>query len=320
MGKAGMNRKSISLAAATLAAVSFQAHGAVDYEGQIKPLIQSKCVECHTTQKTESDKKPKGGLALDSPTAIRAGRVVTPGKPDESEFYIRLILEADDDDIMPPKKEGPPLAEREIALVKAWIEEGAPFGRGGPGIEIPKDITVDKVRSMGANEPDADVIGKLQAMGATVTPVSVQYPQFLSVEFIAQQSKTNDTEIANLLAIAPNIVELDLSRTKVTDEGLKTVGKLARLRKLNLNRTQVTGAGIGHLKELKDLEWLNLYGTPVDDSALPAIAQNRKLKSLYLYNTQISEEGIDKLRKSMSQTKIVTDVVSKATKFDLDDF
>ncbi|MEM0897213.1 MAG: c-type cytochrome domain-containing protein [Verrucomicrobiota bacterium] len=316
-----MKRTPILLhAAAILAAVSITANAAVDYEEQIKPVIAAKCLECHATQQTAADPKPKAGLALDTPNAIRAGRVITPGKPDESEFYVRLILDPEDEEFMPPKKSGPPLSEREVELVKIWIEEGAPFGSGVPGIEIPKDITVETVRTMGANEPNPDVVAQLQNMGITVTPISVQYPQFLTVEFIANQSKTNDQTIQNLLAIAPNIVELDLSRTKITDEGLKTVGKLARLRKLNLNNTGIDGSGLSELKELKDLEWLNLYNTSVDDKALPLIAQNRKLKSIYLFNTQISEEGAENLRQSMSSTKIVTNVVNKATKFDLDDF
>ncbi|MEM9481380.1 MAG: c-type cytochrome domain-containing protein [Verrucomicrobiota bacterium] len=303
-----------------MAAVSFTAHGAVDYEGQIQPIISAKCLECHTTQKTPADPKPKAGLALDTPNAIRAGRVITPGKPDESEFYVRLILDPEDEEFMPPKKSGPPLSPQEVELVKLWIEEGAPFGSGVPSIEIPKDITVETVRTMGASEPDAGIVAQLQNMGATVTPIAVQYPQFLSVEFIANQSKTNDETIRNLLAIAPNIVELDLSRTKITDEGLKTVGKLARLRKLNLNSTKIEGSGLAELKELKDLEWLNLYNTPIDDKALPLIAQNRKLKSVYLFDTQVTEDGVENLRQSMSATKIVTNVVNKATKFDLDDF
>ena len=68
--------------------------------------------------------------------------------------------------------------------------------------------------------------------------------------------------------ISLNTEDLDLSQTKVTDAGLKELGKLKRLTALHLNNTKVTDAGLKELKELKQLEFLNLSNTQVTDAGL----------------------------------------------------
>src|SRR5690606_37530902 len=52
------------------------------FEAQIRPLLAKRCYECH------SDKKQQGEVRLDQREAVLsegpAGRIVVPGKPDES--------------------------------------------------------------------------------------------------------------------------------------------------------------------------------------------------------------------------------------------
>jgi len=99
------------------------ADAAVDFTKQIKPIIESACLHCHCAERVEGD------LRLDSlAMAMAKGAhepAIVPREPEKSSFYRRLVLPADDAEIMPP--EGPPLDERQIALVRQWIEEGAPW-------------------------------------------------------------------------------------------------------------------------------------------------------------------------------------------------
>lgn len=53
---------------------------------------------------------------------------MVPGKPEESSIIQRVVLPADDDDVMPPK--GGPLKSEEIALLKQWVAEGAVWPKG----------------------------------------------------------------------------------------------------------------------------------------------------------------------------------------------
>ena len=92
----------------------------IDYATQIQPLLQARCYECH------SGENRKGGLFLDRPDEAFAGGdsgkpAIVPGKPDESEL-VRLISLQQKHDRMPPTGK---LPDEEIALLKAWIEEGA---------------------------------------------------------------------------------------------------------------------------------------------------------------------------------------------------
>jgi len=55
--------------------------------------------------------------------------VIVPRKPDESELLIRISLSHEDDSFMPPPEGGAqPFDEGELAMMKAWIRNGATFG------------------------------------------------------------------------------------------------------------------------------------------------------------------------------------------------
>ena len=302
----------LALAAAPAAPVP------VDYKTQIAPLMSAKCNECHTGKKRETDKKPKAGLALDTPAGMRSGGVLTPGDHSSSELWVRCALPPTDDEIMPPTDDGGPLSKKELDLIKRWIDEGAKFSSasGGGLKELDPAMDAKAVLAMRAGEPNADAVVHLEDMGATITALSVTTPQYLVVEWISTYHKTTDKEIEQVLHIAPNVVELDLGRTKVTDGGLEHVGKLGRLTHLNLNRTEIGDAGVGQLAGLPALEWLNLYGTKVTDACLADLAKHRKLKALYVWNTGITAEGVTKLKRALPGTKIVRETDAAANKYD----
>ena len=93
----------------------------IDYNTQVKPIFNNKCIFCH------GGVKQNGGFSLmtrESALAINeSGRAaVVPGKPDSSELLRRIHLE-DPDDRMP--QEGPPLTKKEIKILTRWIKQGA---------------------------------------------------------------------------------------------------------------------------------------------------------------------------------------------------
>ena len=97
------------------------AASAVDYETQIKPILENNCIDCHGPDKA------KVGLRVDKRAIlIRGGDSglpsIVPGNPAKSHL-LDLIKGKDPDEIMPPK--GDPLSKSEIALIEKWISEGA---------------------------------------------------------------------------------------------------------------------------------------------------------------------------------------------------
>ena len=110
---------SIAMVAALVRTASTSA--AVDFEKEIKPIIESACLHCHNETKAEGD------LRLDSlafATADAAsGPSIVAGDPEQSSFYTRTVLPDGDEQIMPP--EGARLDTSQTELLKKWIEEGA---------------------------------------------------------------------------------------------------------------------------------------------------------------------------------------------------
>ena len=128
-----MKQASFSLiASVVMASMAFA--DAIDFETQVRPLLESTCVNCHGPDDDD------GELRLDTKEyALQGGESGTslvPGKPDESLLYTRTILPEDDDDIMPPK--GSPLAKSQTAILKQWIEEGAPWPEGVALTSVPR--------------------------------------------------------------------------------------------------------------------------------------------------------------------------------------
>ena len=102
---------------------TFTANGAaaVDYARDVKPLIATACVQCHSSE------KPKGGLRLDTAkNAMKggdSGSSIVLGAPEKS-LFIQLLDGAHDDIPQMPYKRNP-LTGEQTALLKQWIKEGA---------------------------------------------------------------------------------------------------------------------------------------------------------------------------------------------------
>jgi len=106
----------------------------VDFNRDIQPLIMSKCVGCH------GPKQQQSGLRLDKrQNALRGGDygpVILPGKSAESKLILRLV-NGDGGLQMPPTGA---LETSEIALLRAWIDQGADFGRAELKEDKPKPV------------------------------------------------------------------------------------------------------------------------------------------------------------------------------------
>jgi len=279
----------------------------IDYAKQIRPILADNCYKCHNA------KKQKGKLRMDTLAFMQKGgkdgKIFTPGDPAKSEMYRRITLPKEDDDVMPP--EGDLLPKDKIALIKEWIAQGAKFGdwksdEGAAGAgkaeeaSAPKEIQLPKVAAA-----DAGAIEKIRQTGALAMPLA-QDTNLVEVDLNLVGDKVENTQLALLTPLDVQMAVLNLARTKVTDDGLKSVEGMTNLRKLHLENTKVGDAGLAHLKGLSNLEYLNLYGTPVTDAGLAQLEGLKNLKSLFLWQTKVTPEGVDKLKKALPQCEINT--------------
>lgn len=124
----------IGLAGLAISASPLSSVAAVDFQQQVRPILESTCLSCHDSEHT------KGALRLDTLAGAmkggeKKGAAIVPGKPDSSPLYTLTQLPADHDDIMPPK--GDKLTAEQSAVLKTWIQEGAAW---------PADATLAKRR------------------------------------------------------------------------------------------------------------------------------------------------------------------------------
>ncbi len=103
----------------------------VSFEAEIQPLIVANCLDCHNADKR------KGGLSLATYADVleggKDGAVVKPGNSADSLLIHRLMGTVGEQ--MP--KEGVPLEEFEVALVRRWIDEGARATPASPPAPAP---------------------------------------------------------------------------------------------------------------------------------------------------------------------------------------
>ena len=93
----------------------------IQFDRDIRPILADKCFFCHGPDKEHQE----ADLRLDMEDEALA--VIKPGSPDESDLIARIL--ATDESQMPPKETKKELSDKEIALLKRWVKEGASWSQ-----------------------------------------------------------------------------------------------------------------------------------------------------------------------------------------------
>lgn len=96
----------------------------VTYATDIKPLLDRSCIKCH------GEEKQKAKLRLDSLEHVLKGSrdepILVKGKSAKSKVVFAVAKATEDEDYwMPPEDKAQPFSKEEIALLRAWIDQGA---------------------------------------------------------------------------------------------------------------------------------------------------------------------------------------------------
>ncbi len=213
----------------------------VDFNTEIKPIFNKKCIACH------GGVKQSGGFnLLTRDLALRPtenGKLaIVPGDPDASEL-IQRISNHDPEIRMPFKKE--PLSQTEIELFKRWISQGAEWGIHWAYQPVQKPKVPSSQTALGffgrktaenqwiRNDIDRFVFEKLKEKKLTPNPeadrptllrrlaldlTGLPAPQNLSEKFLADTSEFAYQNLVDSLLAAPSFGErwasvwLDLAR------------------------------------------------------------------------------------------------------------
>lgn len=287
------------------------------YSDIVQPILSAKCYSCH------GPSKQKGKLRLDNPESImkggEEGKVVIPGKSDESELIKRIFLPIGDDDHMPPSAK-PQLTENEVLLLHWWVNTGADFNKKVKDL-VPTEKIAPVLQSLQTGsagqaaqtseipgkevaKANDEVVNRLRSAGVVLIPVA-KNSNYLSANFVTANS-VSDSILQLLSSLDEQLITLKLDNTAVNDQSLTHIAKCKNLRRLHLNNTNISDAGVLHLAALKELQSLNLVGTKVTTDGVLKLAVLKKLKNLYLYQSAVPASDYAKLKGVMPDVIIDT--------------
>ncbi|UXX77881.1 hypothetical protein N7E81_10930 [Reichenbachiella carrageenanivorans] len=274
------------------------------YDHIAKPIIQAKCISCH------SDEKKKGGLSLVDGAAMRkggdAGSIFA--QPfGENELLRRIHLPESSDDVMPPKGKTQ-LTENERKLLAFWLKQEGGFG-----------MTMDSVGNDSINHLAAVYLGlEKNSHGENNIAQLDSVPQHVIENLLAEGvvirelvagSNCYDVRVPSSLGhdkgaellkklepLAQNIIWLHLSGLGLKNQELAPLGAMNNLVKLRLDNNDISDEGIKPIASLKRLEVLNLYGNALTDNCLTDLSSIENLKTVYVWETEITESQVGKTK------------------------
>ncbi len=276
----------------------------------VQPIFMDKCSNCHGSRSS------KGGLRLDTFAALmqggEGGKVIVPGKADESELIRRIMLSPSHKDAMPPAGKLP-LTPAEGQLLLWWVGSGADDSTtilaANPPSLIQSILTELGVSSESpalakkVARPDPHVLDALR----DTFRVQFLYSGngLVQAEARFDQKGLQPLSLEPLAAIAEQLVRLDLSGARISVRQIGDLSKLRNLQRLNLAKTLTDDVSLKALGDLPHLEVLNLYETKVTDASFATIARLPSLATVYLAHTQVTAAGVEKFRQSQPGISVV---------------
>lgn len=135
---------------------------AISFNRDIRPILSENCFACHGP----AAKEAKADLRLDvfeDATKERGGyRIITPGDPEKSAIFSRLVHD-EPSMLMPPPESGKKVTAEQVEKLKQWIKQGAKYeihwafiAPKMPRVPSPKNTTWAK------NDIDRFVLAELE--------------------------------------------------------------------------------------------------------------------------------------------------------------
>ena len=152
---------SISFALLILLSCSATAQENVDFVNDIKPIFEKHCISCHGPEKEESFRMDVADDTL---------AYVEPGDAEESDLYLVLVSD-DEEELMPPPEDGIPMTETQIELVKTWINQGADWPDGVELVDTSADEVGMVSQDAGDDKPNPDAEAAAEAAAAKTQQV-----------------------------------------------------------------------------------------------------------------------------------------------------
>ncbi len=105
----------------------------------------------------------------------------------------------------------------------------------------------------------------------------------------------NDVEMI-ALARMPDLERLDLSHTRISDEGMLNLKPAPKIKELKLFYSEwVTDQGLTAIKGWKNLKRLDVRGTRISDGTMEIVSHLTGLEALDIAHTEVTDVGLENL-------------------------
>lgn len=183
----------------------------IDFNRDVRPILSNNCFVCHGKDKGSREAELRLDNFESAISELPSGsHAFVPGNLGESEAYQRMIS-TDEYEIMPPSDSEKKLTEKEIAILKQWIEEGAEYqdhwafaAASSPAIPSVKQKNWMK------NPMDAFVLAKLEK-------------QNLSPQQEASRETLLRRVTLDLTGLPPALVEMEAFKTDLSSTAYEKV-------------------------------------------------------------------------------------------------
>jgi uncharacterized membrane protein len=284
------------------------------YEDIIQPILEAKCVGCHSTLRA------KGEFSVSSfEDLFKKGESnKLPLKhylPDESELLLRILMPDTLTDHMPPAGKTP-LDKNEIAILKYWIEKGA-NQKQTLADSSTADSTLHQMNllinqlepalqkyrfnvfktQLNAEKLQAELEYLATDMEVVIKRDEEAEGEMYTLSTTFPPSPFGSEKLAQLKPYLDVFTKVSLVSSQIDDADLYVIAHMSNLRELYLQKTKLNGSGLIQLSKLKNLEVLNVSFTKVDDKALLDLVKFPALKKVFTYSTETTKDVIIALQK-----------------------
>src|SRR5262245_38666865 len=141
----------------------------IQFNRDIRPILSDKCFTCHGPNKASRMKNLRFDVEEEAKRDLGGGRfAIVPGEPAKSELIRRVAL-TDPASRMPMGKD--PLSDRDVAILRRWIEQGAVWEKHWTFIAQKRpDLPKVKDKNSPTNPTDYFILERLEQEGLKPSP------------------------------------------------------------------------------------------------------------------------------------------------------
>lgn len=169
----------------------------LEFNRDIRPILSDNCFACHGfdvhTREADLRLDTRDGALSDE----SGSPAIVPGKPEDSELWLRIIA-TDDDSKMPPPSSHKQLTDAQRDTLKRWIEQGAPY-QNHWSFEPPVLRAIPETNPPQSHPIDSFVAARLATRGWQMAPEADKHQLIRRVAFTLTGLTPTPEQVAEYL-------------------------------------------------------------------------------------------------------------------------